>query len=397
MRHFSRLTSCGALACVAVLCSFSVSCGHADRTRESSAAVVHNGTRGAWGAGEEWKLVEVARIGSADADGPAAFANVVDLALDPFGRVWVADGQAQEIRVFDASGAYVRTVGRKGRGPAEFGGISGMDWAPDGRLWVLDGGNARWAVYDTTGALISTQPRTSATTVTPWPGGFDGEGRLYDVGAIPDRDGSFDDVLIRYSTTMVPVDTFRFPRFQGEDFEVRRGTRTNRVVTRATVPFTGIQIGRVDPQGHVWVAVTDRYRLERRPFRGLPDLVVERESRPIHVSRAERDRLVKRYDGFVRQGGRVDVSRIPSTYPPLNSFFFDDSAHLWVQPTSRSGPTSPLDVFDATGKYLGRVEAPGRLSSLPAPVVRGDRLAALTRDEDDVPIVVLMRLQKPRQ
>jgi hypothetical protein len=61
------------------------------------------------------------------------------------------------------------------------------------------------------------------------------------------------------------------------------------------------------------------------------------------------------------------------------------------------GGTSPLDVFDGSGKYLGRIEAPGRLLARPAPVVRGGRMAALTRDEDDVPIVVLLRLEKPRR
>jgi hypothetical protein len=340
-------------------------------------------------------LVELARIGSADARGPAMFVNVVDLALDPLGRLWVADGQLQEIRVFGADGAYVRTIGRKGGGPAEFGGISGMDWAPDGRLWVLDGGNARWAVYDTAGALITTQPRTSAITVTPWPGRFDAEGRLYDVGVIPDRDGSLEHVLIRYTTTMVPADTFRLPHFQEENFEVKRGTQTHRVVTTANVPFTGMQIWEVDPRGHVWIAVTDRYRLERRAFSGPTELVVERKSRPLRVSRADRDRIVKSYAWFEREGGRVDPSRIPDTYPALNSFFFDDSAHLWVQPAFRPGPASPLDVFDAAGKYLGRVEGPRRLLARPAPPVRGDLMAALTRDEDDVPIVVLMRLEKP--
>jgi sugar lactone lactonase YvrE len=397
MRHFPRLRFCGFVARIAVLCSFSVSCGRTDGAREGSTPVVHNGARGAWKAGERWTLVEVARVGSAVADAPTMFADVVDLALDPFGRVWVADGQLQEIRVFDARGAYVRTIGRKGGGPAEFGAISGMDWAADGRLWVLDGGNARWAVYDTAGALITTHPRSSATTTTPWPGGFDGEGRLYDVGAIPGRDGSFEEVLIRYDTSMASADTFRFPPFWGENFEVRRGTATNRVVTTADVPFTGRQIWGVDWRGHVWIAITDRYRLERHAFRGPAELVVERASRPVRVSRADRDRIVKSYAWFERQGGKVDPSRIPDTYPALDWFFPDDSGHLWVRPASRPGPTSPLDVFDAAGKYLGRVEAPGGLLAIPTPVVRGDFMAALTRDEDDIPIVLLMRLQKPHR
>ncbi|HVG45973.1 MAG TPA: hypothetical protein VM890_14625, partial [Longimicrobium sp.] len=179
-----------------------------------------------------------------------------------------------------------------------------------------------------------------------------------------------------------------------ETFAINGGTSRNRRVTEVNVPFSGAQIWSVDPRGRVWVAVTDRYRLERRAFDGSPTLAVERESRPIRVSRADRDRVLKSYEWFERQGGKVDPSRIPDTYPALNSFFFDDGDHLWVQPAAQSARTSPLDVFDAGGKYLGRVVAPGRLLARPAPVIRGGRMAALTRDGDDVPIVVVMRLQK---
>jgi hypothetical protein len=384
------------VACAAVLCSFGVSCQRGDGARGDSAPVVRNGSRGAWKTGEGWRLVEVARIGSADVAGPAMFGNVVDLELDPFGRVWVADGQSQEIRVFDQHGAYVRTVGRQGGGPAEFGRIAGMAWAPEGRLWVLDGGNLRWAVYDTAGALVTTRPRSSITSIVPWPGGFDAEGRLYDLESVPERDGPFEEILVRYGAGTAVADTFRFPPFHGDYFQASGGNARNRSVTRVNVPFTGTRIWGVDPRGHVWIAVTDRYRLERRGFAGAPELVVERESRPLRVSRADRERVLKSYQWFERQGGRIDRSRIPSTYPALNAFFFDDSAYLWVQPAHPSGATVPLDVFDTAGKYLGRVEAPGRLLSRPAPVVRGGLMAALVRDEDDVPIVVVMRLQKAR-
>ena len=79
-----------------------------------------------------------ATIGSADGEGPAAFSRIVDVALDPMGRVWVADGLENEIRVFQPDGRYVRTIGQKGAGPKEFGLLGGMDWAPDGTLWVMD-------------------------------------------------------------------------------------------------------------------------------------------------------------------------------------------------------------------------------------------------------------------
>ena len=40
------------------------------------------------------------------------------ITVDGDGQVFVLDGQAQHIRVFDSEGAYVETVARRGEGPA---------------------------------------------------------------------------------------------------------------------------------------------------------------------------------------------------------------------------------------------------------------------------------------
>ncbi|HYW13252.1 MAG TPA: 6-bladed beta-propeller, partial [Longimicrobium sp.] len=124
----------------AALAGLSATCGGADaNTRDASP--------GAWREGQAWRLEEEVRIGTADGGGPDEFARISDVELDALGRVWVADAEQHQIRVFDSAGAHVRSIGRKGGGPEEFNGIAGMSWAPDGTLWVLDGGNMRFAVY----------------------------------------------------------------------------------------------------------------------------------------------------------------------------------------------------------------------------------------------------------
>jgi hypothetical protein len=352
---------------------------------------------GAWRAGREWKLVKEAQIGAADAEGPAMFSSIVGVLVDPLDRVWVADGQQQEVRVFDARGRHVRTVGKKGGGPEEFGMIAGMDWGPDGNLWVVDGGNSRFAVWDTAGRLVTTHPRQSNMLMIPWNGGWDAQGNLYDVG------GSVMDAgekLVRSGADLQPRDTFSIPAFEGEFWEVvneggRGGRRGGRSIMRMTVPFTGGQEWRVDPRGNVWIARTQQYRLERHPFAGgAPDLVVERPTQPVKVADEDRQRALGRFDDFKERGGRIDESRIPDTYPALNSFFFADDGHMWVFP--QLGPDRPaLDVFDPSGRFLGRVTPPGRVMSSPQPAIRGTRFAGVVRDEDDVETVWVMRLEKP--
>lgn len=65
----------------------------------------------------ELQLVEELRIGVAEGSGPESFGRIAGLETDPEGRIYVADGLAYEIRVFDRTGRHLLSFGGKGRGP----------------------------------------------------------------------------------------------------------------------------------------------------------------------------------------------------------------------------------------------------------------------------------------
>src|SRR5688572_27616092 len=65
------------------------------------------------------------------------------------GRIVVANSDPQELRIFDAAGKYLRTVGRKGGGPGEFAEFSNPNIHQYGdRLLVTDNGAFRNHLYD---------------------------------------------------------------------------------------------------------------------------------------------------------------------------------------------------------------------------------------------------------
>jgi sugar lactone lactonase YvrE len=348
--------------------------------------------RGAWKPGQEWRLVPQTTIGAADGEGPEVFARIVDVELDAMGRVWIADGQQHQIRVFDSAGAHVRTIGRKGGGPEEFDGIAGMSWAADGTLWVLDGGNMRFAVYDTAGRFVTTHRRDVNVTVTPWPLGFDSRGNLYDRASVANHEDT-EEKVVRFSPQLQPRDTFRVPPFPEPMFELVREQGGNRSISRVNIPFAPTQQWRLDPQGRVWIAVTDRYRLTRYRFDGTVDRVVERPAKPLAVTAEDRRKMLESYGDFQRSGGRIDESRIPGTKPVIDWFFVTSDSHVWVRPIR--GGTAVMDVFTSNGDYLGEVALPGRLLPSPTPALRGDHMAGVVVDEDGVQSVVLMHIEKP--
>ena len=52
-----------------------------------------------------------------------------------------------------------------------------------------------------------------------------------------------------------------------------------------------------------------------------------------------------------------------------------------------------FDVFEPDGTYLGAVAAPDAFSSFPAPVFSGDRVWAVTEDEQGIERVVRYRIR----
>ena len=147
-------------------------------TSASGLVQVSNPMTGLWNVETSLLVSEELRIGRSDGNGPDLFGRITDFAVDPAGRVYVFDGQAQELRVFDADGSYVRTVGRKGGGPGEFEQVIGMEWSPNGDLWLLDPSNNRISVIDTAGTYKTSHPALGGFVIMPWPGGFDDGGFL---------------------------------------------------------------------------------------------------------------------------------------------------------------------------------------------------------------------------
>lgn len=351
---------------------------------------VRNPATGMWKPGEEWTLVEDLRIGSEDSEGPEMFGAVAALEVDAAGRIYVLEPQARQVRVFDADGTHVRSFGRKGGGPGEFEGPAGLMWDSAGRLWTVDQQLGRFSVFDTAGTFVTSHMRPAGFMMMPWPGGMDRSGRLYDVGLLPG--GGFRHALLRYDSAMQPRDTFRFPEFEAEAFTYEDAKKTKSM--SMTVPFTPSRAWRMDGEGNVWTGVSDRYRMARLNFRGDTVRIVEKEFEAVPVSSEDRDSALAKTKWFTEQGGKVDASRIPSRKPAYEMLAVDDRDFLWVAPmVARAEQRRRFDVFDAEGRYLGRVASPEALTLSGSTLIRGDRIYAVVLDEMDIPYVVRYRIQ----
>ena len=352
--------------------------------------VVHNTDEPLWAPGEEWQVVENLRIGSVMSEGPDLFGAVYSFDVDAWGRIFVLDDQAQEVRVFDSNGTFVRTVGKKGEGPGEFTEAVSVDLSRGGEIWVMDMGAGRVSIFDTTGAYLRQErTNTGAWSVRPYPGGFDAMGR-YNV--LIRSAGTR--VMARFDQSYNPIDTIPIPENPVEiEFFEAAGTITS-------VPFQGSMRWRFSPAGTVWTLLTARYELTEMTTAGEVLRTVTKDHVPIPVTDEDRDEAIADLDWFTSRGGQIDPSKFPENMPATASFFIDDLGSLWVEQRVAAADADDdgrlFDLFDPEGRYLGTLRLPFELAwSIPEPIVREGALYGVTSDEIGVLYLVRGRVVKP--
>jgi hypothetical protein len=354
----------------------------------------------AWSDTSGWKLVEVYRIGGAESEAGAELIEPQDLTLDPSGGVYISDQKPAVIKQFDATGRFVRTIGRDGSGPGEFR-VAFLAAAP-GHLVVHDPRSSRTSVFDSAGIFL----RSWNSSCCFWS------------SIMVDRDGTIriptdDDTkrgqpgmaaYIRYRLDGTLIDTMRleYERVEEKFWSLSGGSGSNKMQMMTTIPLArSVELG-LDPAGGVVLGRNDRYELV---VSGTGQDTVQVFGRaatgnPIDGARRQliRDSLVenfaKQFDkSAVEQAFRV--SDLPSTAPLFRSVAVDRLGNRWLEVDDDGvAANRRFDVFDSTGAYLGQVPIPHDFGNAWGTAWGTDRVATSTEDADGMPVVVVYGIAK---
>lgn len=130
---------------------------------------------------EAWTIHSdpVLQIGVPDGDERYLLHNVQDIATFSDGRVAVANGGSQEIRIYGPDGAYVRTIGRAGDGPGEFRSLASVDVTAADSIVAFDSGGRRVSVFDSSGVYAR-----SWAFESPGRGIYPGKARVLEDGTV---------------------------------------------------------------------------------------------------------------------------------------------------------------------------------------------------------------------
>ena len=382
-------------------------------------------------------LVAELTIGVVDGAQEYMFGNVRDVLELRDGSTLVVDDKAFAIRQYDAQGAHVRTIGRKGQGPGEYTRPGMLAELPDGRILLVDGGNVRVNVYARNGEPVESWRLavaggnvassriivdTTGTAVIPLYvfGGGITEGQR----------------LLRFAPDGRIADTIYAPVFAYTP--PRADVRTARGSASAGIPFFPVTRSAWSPLGYMVTGVADRYAFELRvprPAResagtsipvmryrgptapwvpGDPVVSVRHAAAPVSVSDEQRSVEKAGVEAMLRQvdpAYRYSGPDIPRTKPPWKDLRVGEDGSIWVQlsmpgerympelraaGTPNPGPRLPRwreprvhDVFEPDGRYLGRVTIPNNVTLFR---VTRDRVWGTFADEDDVVVVKRFRI-----
>lgn len=357
-------------------------------TLRSGRVVVSNPDAPSSGLERVPTLVEELRIGSVEGDCDA-FGNVISLAVDDSGRIYVADLHANAIREFSPQGECLGSVGREGNGPGEFDMLAGIVRTRH-TLWAMDAGAHRLTLFDSTDAVrasLSLGPTWSARF--PWPLWVDNDGRVHR-WAFPYRepDGtrsmSLPILLVRHGNgeTLAASDTFRVPR-PNPDRRVETYSRTIDNLTEISpVPHSPAVVLDVGSDGDVWLANLAVFDLHKVTYEGDTTKTVRLRRPPAPLEGPERRRIA--------DATGVAPDRLPERKLSLESIHAGANGWLWV--ATETGAVREWDVFDEHGVYIGRVVSPVPLDEKPPPVFGAETITGVVRDALDLQYIVRLRI-----
>lgn len=379
---------------------------------------------------------EVYRVGSFDGDLWETFGEIVGLAFDGSGNLYVLDRQASQVTVVDADGRFVRTIGQPGEGPGEFRMPMAFTVMRHGQLVVADLGHRSYQLFDAEGTFERMVSMGGGDEIrfgdmAPHPNGsaiISGGGGA--VVAMRSGPGAPETPLTRpvevisLTGDMADVDpiaqAWKPPR-EGRPQQLEAGGMRVRMSTAGPRTFEPQLLVSALPDGGVAYTDSTTYtikvvradgavaRLLNRPFeprkvdRRMQDAEKERRLHELEAGEGPRMQVLTRNGSgggaralsqdaikdMVR--GQIDQMQFYPELPVLMDLKSSWSGKLWAQRRG-DAPMDPgaIDVMTTEGQYAGTFSA----GSLEMPAAFGpDGLAAwIERDEFEVPTIVVKRL-----
>ncbi len=309
------------------------------------------------------QLTEMWRVGGED-DDETVFGQVIRVRSDDSGRLYVLDGQLQQVFVYDEQGQLLTTLFGEGEGPGEVRRVRDLVFLPDGMIG---------AVCQFPGAMITVDadgnPGQSLRLSEPGRGFMTAAQRagtllVAETQNIPGENGTF---TLRSSLDAIDRDGNITATFVSAERHVDYQNNYTFVEREAMPDFMfAFDIG---PDGRVYaMADADQYAISVFTPDGALERTIKREFSARKRTVAEKSRVEALVDRRFRTFP-FDLKKVIAETAAVSPWFLrglqvTDDNRVWVR-HSRSnewgqsaGAMTVFDVFDQTGQLERQVSVP---------------------------------------
>lgn len=279
-------------------------------------------------------LKECLVIGTNEKNTDYYFEVISDIKADDDGNIYVVDGTAHSIKLFDKDGNYLKGIGRKGQGPGEF--VAPIEMAVlEDKIVVCS--FSRMSYFTLEGNFINYKKAMFGRTVC-----FDSKGNVIAQQPGPPEKEFFKLFLRKFNPEGKLIHKI------SESIEKPRSPNEK----RNAFPRLTLYTVRKD-DAVVWT-VTDKYELNVVDEKGKVFLKIKKEFNPVELTEEIKQRVI------AYRGGTEDQYSFPKVLPPIRYICADDNNRIFVCTyESQAEDKYFYDIFDKNGRCVEKVTIKG--------------------------------------
>jgi 6-bladed beta-propeller protein len=313
-----------------------------------------------------------------------------DVAADARGQFYVLDRDENIVRIHDANGKLLSTIGHRGKGPGEFAEPQQVGVTAEGAIVVSDNGKRAFVHFDARGKVLPEQS-------------MNGLGLLQQIlsvnaNAMVVRSTVKDtDMVLRLKGPNVerlailpplsskrPVPAFSVCGLRGSSRKpllsptLIAAANQNFVVTNQTSEFT---IALYEPSGSPKLL-----KRNRQPSPLTPTLAREilGDSEAVYIGANSR-RCAVPVEAIAKEAGLANV------VPTYERLIVDRAGNIWALRVTPKDKAHMIDIYSATGGYRGTASIGG---ANPVAFLSDGAVLSLETDADDAPVIVVYAVRK---
>ena len=320
-------------------------------TKEGDVTVVHNPKEPMF-KGAAFSLKEDLTIPTTGANDRYMISDVRQVIIDDEGRIYVLDSKSADIKVFDALGRFLRTIGRQGQGPGEINLPMQISINRTKKEICVLQSSRRVSFFGLDGNFLR-----HVSTSTIW--GL--AGRVDSMGNLVLTEGIF----------APPEMWYALKKFDPNMKLIVELARTPAPKVTAFDPFLPIARWTLDDQDNIIYGYPKTYEI--LVFGAQNKLVrkIQKEYNPIKVSDAEIEEAKKDLPAGI-------TPAFSNFHSAFRNLLVDEEGRIYVQTWRKdaNGQCVFYDLFDKEGRYLAVLNLKERA------MIRKGKMYSVDEDED---------------